>query len=117
MIAGVIRMAAVVASVLVLIGFVLFAIDKLTESSERQQRAIDPTVQVDPSDRGEARRERSSDRFREFVNDADDILLKPFAGVVDSNEEWVERGVPTALALLVYGFGLGLVANAAKRLP
>ena len=47
----------------------------------------------------------------ELVDDANDVLLGPFTGLVDSNERWVTHGVPTLLALLLYGFGLGMLAN------
>ena len=40
-----------------------------------------------------------------------DVLLGPFTNLVDSGDVWVARGVPTLLALLLYGGGLGFLAN------
>ena len=40
-----------------------------------------------------------------------DVLLAPFAGLIDSDNGWVNHGVPSLLALLVYGLGLGTLAN------
>ena len=40
------------------------------------------------------------------------MLLAPFAGVSDdSSDRWEQRGYPTLLGLLVYGFGLGYLAR------
>ncbi len=44
------------------------------------------------------------------------MLLSPFAGLAEgAGSQWVRRGVPALLALLVYGFGLGLLARFAAR--
>ena len=44
---------------------------------------------------------------RELLDDADDILLSPFAWAApDSGGKWARRGVPALLAVLVYGIGL-----------
>ena len=41
-----------------------------------------------------------------------DVLLSPFSQLVSgSKSNWVTHGVPAGLALLVYGFGLGFLAN------
>ena len=49
--------------------------------------------------------------MREAIDDANDVLLRPFAGLVDSDSAWVNHGMPAVLALLIYGFGLGMLAN------
>ena len=45
------------------------------------------------------------------MDDANDVLLGPFAGIVDSDDRWVTHGVPAMLALLLYGLCLGMLAN------
>jgi hypothetical protein len=46
------------------------------------------------------------------IDDADDILVTPFAPVTaDSSSSWARRGIPTLLALIVYGFGLAFLAR------
>src|SRR5215210_2976812 len=60
---------------------------------------------------GERQRERAHGPVREAIDDANDVLLDPFAGIVDSESPWVTRGVPSLLALAVFGFGLGMLAN------
>ena len=49
--------------------------------------------------------------MREVVDDANDVLLAPFVDLIDSDSAWVNHGVPTLLALLLYGVGLGFLAN------
>jgi hypothetical protein len=115
----VIRLAAVVMSGFVLIGFAFFCVDELDRGSKNQQQALsrelqginsDPTpVAETPSD--ERAREAVNGTFREVVDDVNDVLLGPFVDVVDSDDAWVARGVPSILALLLYGLGLGFLAN------
>ena len=46
--------------------------------------------------------------------DANDVLLRPFATVAQASpSKWMRRSVPALLALLVYGFGFGLLARLA----
>ena len=53
--------------------------------------------------------------MREAIDDANDLLLQPFSGLVNSPSNWVMHGVPALLALLVYGLGLGLLANSLPK--
>jgi hypothetical protein len=111
---SVIRFVAIAVSVLVVIGFALFAIDETDKGSKTQQakleRELGPTT-VAPSAPEEAVRERDHGVVREAIDDANDVLLRPFAEVVDSDNAWVNHGIPALLALLIYGLGLGLLAN------
>jgi hypothetical protein len=63
----------------------------------------------------ERAREKKHGKVREMIDDANDVLLSPFAGVVQSKDAWVKRLIPTVLALLVYGLGLTLLANFLPR--
>jgi hypothetical protein len=113
-----IRTLAIATSGIVLLGFVLFAVDEIGHGSKTQQQTLDRELgdtsvsdPIAPSPREEQARERQHGAVREAVDDANDVLLAPFADVVDSSNAWVEHGVPALLALLVYGLGLGLLAN------
>ena len=44
-----------------------------------------------------------------------DVLLAPFADLIDSDSAWVMHGLPALLALLLYGVGLGFLANLLPR--
>ena len=116
---AIIRLAAILMSAFVLFGFAFFATDELDRGSKTQQQALDNelagvTTDPDPIARtseDEAAREAAHSTFRELVDDANDLLLAPFVDLVDSGDAWVTRGVPTLLALLLYGVGLGYLAN------
>jgi hypothetical protein len=112
------RTVSVVASAIVLVSFGLFAIDETRNASEASARAIaglEATRSSDPSARQERARERAHSRAREAIDDADDLLVAPFAPVVSgSDSSWIRRGVPTLLALIIYGFGLSFLARYAR---
>jgi hypothetical protein len=114
-----IRLAAIIASIVVLLGFAFFAVDEMVKGSQTQQNALDndtmsavaERMEIDPTPDQEAARERRNGAPRELIDDANDVLLAPFAVLLDSDSAWVSHGVPTVLALLLYGVGLGLLAN------
>jgi hypothetical protein len=118
-----IRLVAIVTSLIVLVGFGLFAIDEVDRGSKHQQTALaneledrpPATVAIDPTAAQEAARERGHGPVRELIDDANDVLLGPFADLVGSKNAWVMHGVPALMALLLYGLGLGLLANALPK--
>ena len=114
-----VRLIAIVASGLVLLGFAYFATDEMGRGSQHQQDALanelaglDDPAPIAPSNELEAEREKVNGPMREFVEDTNDLLLGPFTGLVEgSSDRWVTHGVPAVLALLLYGVGLGMLAN------
>jgi len=122
---SIVRIVAVTATVLVALSFVFFAVDQLTEGSETQVRALandgkraTSQAEIDtpaPEPRVERLREAQHSSVREYVDDANDVLLSPFTGFIDSDQIWVQRGVPGLLALLLYGLGGTLLANALPK--
>jgi hypothetical protein len=105
------RILAIVLSLIIVAGFGMFALDEFNRASSAQRNELAGYEQVDPTPVGERQREQRHSVAREYIDDANDILLKPFAGIVDSGSRWVQRGVPTLLGLLLYGFALGYVAR------
>jgi hypothetical protein len=115
-----IRIAAITASAFVVVGWSLFAIDQIRGASHASVAGIagDPTTFADPTPRQEPAREKAHGHVREVIDDVNDILLAPFAGLVDqSDSEWVRLTIPALLALLVYGFGGGFLARFAAGRP
>ena len=114
-----VRLLAILCSGLVILGFAYFATDELDRGSKTQQGRMqselsgnlgDPAP-IAPSPSQEAAREKVNGGFREAVDDANDVLLGPFTSLINSKDRWVSHGVPTLLALLLYGLGLGTLAN------
>lgn len=109
------RIAGVLASAVVVLSFVLFAIDEAGHASRRATDAIaglQAARSPDPSPREERAREAAHGAVREAVDDVDDVLVAPFAPIVSGYDSaWVRRGVPALLAVLVYGVGLAFVAR------
>jgi hypothetical protein len=116
---SVIRLAAIVMSGFVLVGFAFFAVDELDRGSKTQQQALanelegssSEVIPVAPTPADEAAREAAHGDIREIVDDVNDVLLGPFTNLVDSGDVWVARGLPTILGILLYGVGLGFLAN------
>jgi hypothetical protein len=116
-----IRWIAILASVIVALGFLAFAVDEIDRGSKEQQNAVsrglsdlEPNASIaspNPSPAEEKARERAHGPVREAIDDANDVLLTPFSGLIDSDNSWVNHGIPSLLALLVYGLGLGMLAN------
>jgi hypothetical protein len=115
----ILRLLAIVFSVVIAISFLFFAIDEMDRGSKQQQQALaeqtgvpqPDLAQVAPAPEEETVREQEHTGARELIDDANDLLLQPFSTIANSPSNWVTRGVPTLLGLLVYGIGLGLLAN------
>jgi hypothetical protein len=106
------RIAAIVLSVIIAAGFGLFAIDEFNRASSAQRNELAGFEQTDPAPAGERAREKRNSKAREVIDDANDLLLKPFAGVVSSSySRWMQRAVPTIIGLFVYGFLLAFLAR------
>jgi predicted lipid-binding transport protein (Tim44 family) len=117
---SVIRLAAIITSVLVLLGFAFFAVDEMDRGSKTQQTAVSEgtgtsaaseVVAIAPAPEEENAREKHNSAAREAVDDVNDVLLAPFVDLIDSDDAWVNHGVPALLAVLLYGVGLGFLAN------
>jgi hypothetical protein len=118
------RWIAIITCAFVALGFVAFAVDEIDRGSKNQQNALDRELNAgdgssigDPSPTpGQERlREREHGTVREAIDDVNDVLLAPFASLIESDNAWVEHGVPTLLALLLYGVLLGTLANMLPR--
>jgi hypothetical protein len=116
-----IRYLAIAISVVIILGFALFAVNEADKGSQTQQDKVErelghaPNDMVAPSARDEAYREAHQGKFHEAIDDVNDVLLRPFVDLVDSDSAWVNHGIPALLGLLIYGFGLGMLANALPK--
>jgi hypothetical protein len=113
-IAAFVRWAAIFACAFVTLSFLYFAVNQTSNASQNQVSAITGDTSVtaesatkvpDPPKSVEKVREEENDKFHEFVDDVNDVLVSPVMGFIDSDSIWVLRLVPLALALLIYGLG------------
>ena len=89
--------------------FVLFAHDQVAGASLHQTELLGSGSPVAATS---AR--RTVGQPRRFIDGVNRNLISPFESIVHSSNPWVDHGVPAALALVVYGFGLGVVARYAN---
>lgn len=109
------RLVAITLSLIVAAGFVLFAVEDFGRASDDTLNRLAGYAAADPTPSGEREREQRHSAARETIDDANDVLLRPFAAVTeDSDSGWMRRGVPALLGLLTYGFLLGFVARYTK---
>jgi hypothetical protein len=106
-IARLLSLAAWICCGLVLCSFALFADAQLSAGSSHQTAAVlgQPARQPPPA------RSRPEGQPRRLIDGAAAALRSPFDGVVPGDNAWVRRGLPTLLALIAYGFGLGYLSR------
>jgi hypothetical protein len=120
-IGSVLRLVSVVAALVVVVSFGLFALDQAREGSDQTLARLEGGEgpkgdakrninQADPPPRIERARERRHGDVRELIDDANDIVVKPFTGIADSGSIWAQRGIPALLAFLIFGVALRLLA-------
>jgi hypothetical protein len=119
-IARIVTWASTIAALVLIASFGMFAIDQARAGSKHQVAKlgseIDPGAvatnvnQADPSPKTERQREKMHGQVREAIDDADDVMVSPFSGVVDSNSIWTQRGIPALIAFLLFGVGLRILA-------
>ena len=128
MIATVLRWLSLIATAILIASFGMFVIDQTRDGSNQQIAALNADAAgtakatssdasqninaADPSDAVKRVRAKRHSALREKIDEANDVLVKPFTGIVAGSKSiWVERGIPTLLALLLFGFGGRLLAN------
>jgi hypothetical protein len=90
---------------------VLFAHDQLAGASRHQQYALAAEA---PGSAVPVVKPRQHGQVRRFVDKAAADLTSPFNSLVQSQNTWIRHGVPAAVAMLVYGLGLGMLARYAQ---
>lgn len=121
MIARAVTWASTIAALVLVASFGLFAIDQARDGSKQQvaklgsklepSNAATNVNQAAPSPRTERAREKKHGDAREAIDDVNDVLVAPFSGVVHSDSIWTQRGVPSLIALLLFGVGLRVLAT------
>ncbi len=104
------RLASRIACVIVAVSFALFVINQTSNASTHQQRALSGTNGGPPA--APARPPGKEGGVHKLIDEVASTLTSPFARLTSgSTSQWVIRGAGTAMALVVYGIGVGFLAR------
>lgn len=114
MIGRLLKTIGLVACAIALLSWGAFAVDELRDASNRsteqvqgREAARDPA----PDEAQEMDRERANSTAREILDDANDVVVLPFADIVTGSGNWLRRTVALFLALLLYGVIFGYITR------
>jgi hypothetical protein len=100
---SILRWISTIACAILVVSFGLFAIEQSKQGAKHQAEKVVGINEPSPDPQNERQREKKHTDVREAIDDANDVLTEPFAGVVTSGSIWAKRGVATLLALILYG--------------
>ena len=114
--ARVLKLASLALCLVVIASFALFVINRTSDASAHQQQVVngetsagvagEPSSPIAPDSGG---RKGSA---RRTIDEISEAVTSPFSALTErSSSEWVIHSVDLAVALLVYGFGLGYIAR------
>jgi hypothetical protein len=101
----VLRTASIAICLIVVVSFLLFAVNQTSTASGHQQEELGEKPAVTQSAAGVSH----ENGFRRSLDEVTETLTSPVSGL--SSSEWGERGLQLIFALLVYGFALGFIAR------
>lgn len=111
MVVRVLRIGSIVLSLVVVASWAWFVTDQTQAASQQAQHEILSNTSA-PDTAGEASSEKGPNAVQRPIDRANDLLLRPFTGVVaTSDSDWTKRSIPALLALLTYGVGLATLAR------
>src|SRR4029077_6950333 len=89
----ILRAVAILVSAVIIISFGLFAIDELNGASKANEAKLAQDLEANPPPAAERQREKDHGTVREAIDDANDVVVSPFQGIVSSDDSlWVQRG-------------------------
>src|SRR5205823_1973854 len=114
-VSSLLRLASIVICVITVASFALFVTNQTKSASTHQQEVLNgavPTEGSSPSSGTAGAAVHHESTVHRVIDEASEALTSPFSGVTaGSSSEWVIHGADVALALLVYGFGLGFLVR------
>jgi hypothetical protein len=108
--ATLLRFASRIVCLIVIVSFAIFALEQTGEASSHQQNKLTGTATGAPAPHDAKRPHESA--VHSAIDEVASELTSPFSGITaGSTSQWVTRGVGAAMALLVYGLGMGYLAR------
>jgi predicted PurR-regulated permease PerM len=108
LLAKLIRLVSVVVCLIVVLSFIVFAVNQTKTASGQQREELGETSSAVHHGESTSGKESS---VHKALDEASSKLTSPFSGIVSSSSEWTNRIVRLILTLLVYGFALGFLAR------
>jgi hypothetical protein len=108
------RYTSIVVSAIIVLSFVFFAVDQSKSSSAQEVATVgaETSNTTAQPQQPAAPKPKVHGQPRAAIDDADKQILKPFEGLVTSSgSAWAKKGIPSLLALFVFGFLLNLLAG------
>jgi predicted PurR-regulated permease PerM len=112
--AAALRLASVVLCLIVVVSFVLFAVDQTSSASAHQQAVVNAAAPGAPALAAQQPAKSNHDKssLRSTIDEASETITSPFSFATEAtSSEWLSRGIALVLTLLVYGFVLSFVAR------
>ena len=114
--ASALRLASVVACLIVIVSFALFVVNQTSSASAHQQQELNGTTTAPGAQAAQGAatslKDAKKSSLRTRIDDASEAITSPFDGLSSGwSSQWLIRGVNLLLALVVYGFGLGFLAR------
>ena len=104
----VIRLASVIICLIVILSFLVFAVNQTKSASGHQREELGESSSAVHHGTTSTNKESS---IHKGLDEASEELTSPFSGIASGSSEWANRGIRLILALLLYGFGLGYLAR------
>ena len=122
-----VRLFSILAVAFIVAGLIGLLTDEVRDTSKVQStRIVDPgtgavvtkTIDIEqpaPSLEIEKVRQEEHTGGREFIDDVGDVLMNPFTFLIEDSDGAVRRLLYSALALILYGFLLQVLADFIRR--
>jgi hypothetical protein len=102
---GLIRVASLVACLIVVMSFLIFATHQADGATGNQVASLgNNSLQI-----ANAKDKPSS--LRKTITDASNTLTSPFNGILNSQNPWPAHIIQLLIALALYGFGIGFAVR------
>ena len=104
---GLMRLASVIACLIVVVAFALFVVNQAGEASTHQLETLGASGPA-----GSKVKATVKATLRTRIDEVSNKITSPFSGITSgSSSRWTINGVNLLLTLVVYGFGVGFLVR------
>ena len=116
MIQSILRYASIAITAVLVLSFVMFVTDQSDTATAHEVATLNsengPGTTPAPAAPAPKLPAKQHGEPRKTIDNVAGKLTQPFDGLVSSSKSrWVRKGVPTMIALLLFGFGLSVLAG------